>query len=313
MTDLVGAVTHLRHIAMVVADLDAAAAFFTEAFTFDLIEQRKEDTSVATLLGVPDATVRQTIMRLGAQEIGLLAFDPPGRAYPAGSTSTDLWFQHFAIIVSDMAAAYRRLDAAGRFTPISEGGPQVLPPHSGSVSAFKFRDGDGHPLELLAFPVGTGPAYWQEKTSGGLFLGIDHSAISVSDTARGIAFYRDVLGLALGEQTENVGLEQARMDAVPDAAVTVTGLNPKHTPPHVELLGYKVGSRRSIPADTRADDIAASIFVMETDALDAVVDRLIGAKATFVSPGIVRLAGGATGIAVLDPDGHRLIVMQEAL
>lgn len=311
MTQMSGAITSLTRIILVVADLAAAEAFFAAAFGFTTVERRDEVASFATLLGVPHARIRQTIMRLGEQEIGLLAFDPRGRAYPNHSTATDLWFQHFAIIVSDMDAAYARLQAVGRFTPISEGGPQVLPPSSGSVSAFKFRDADEHPLELLAFPAGKGPTYWKDKAaSGGLFLGIDHSAVSVANTDCSIAFYRDVLGLTLGEQTENTGSEQARMDAVPDAAVTVTGLNPIGAPPHVELLGYKVGSRRPIARDTRADDIAATMFVMQTDALAPVVDRLLASKAAFISPGIVRLADGAKAIATFDPDGHRLIIMQ---
>ncbi|WP_158807740.1 VOC family protein [Beijerinckia sp. L45] len=309
MTERAGAITKLRRIAMVVGNLDAAEAFFADAFSFEFVERKAEDAGLATLLGVPDTRIRQTVMRLGAQEIGLLAFDPPGRAYPLDSTSTDLWFQHFAIIVSDMDAAYRRLQAAGRFSAISDG-PQVLPPVSGSVAAYKFRDSEGHPLELLAFPAGTGPAYWQEKASGALFLGIDHSAVSVSDTERSIAFYRDVLGLTLGEQTENIGPEQARMDGVPNAAVTVTGLNPVHAPSHVELLGYKVGARRPVAFDTRADDIAASMFVMETEALTSLVDRLIAAKARFISPGIVTLTDGVQAIAILDPDGHRVMVVQ---
>ena len=310
MTASAGVVTSLCRIAIVVADLDAAEAFFVEAFDFERVEQRREDARFAVLLGVPDTQVRQTIMRLGEQEIGLLAFDPPGRPYPAGSTSTDLWFQHFAIIVSDMEAAYARLQAVGRFTPISESGPQVLPPSSGSVSAFKFRDVDGHPLELLAFPAGQGPAYWQGRAARGLFLGIDHSAISIFDTARSIAFYTHVLGLTLGDHTENAGPEQARLDAVPAAAVTVSGLRLVHTPPHVELLGYKVGSRRPIAPDTRADDIAATMFVMKTNNLALVVAALDAASTVVISPGVVALADGTQAIAILDPDGHRIIIEQ---
>lgn len=35
-----------------------------------------------------------------------------------------------------------------------------LPESSGGVTAFKFRDPDGHPLELLAFPDGKVPSRW---------------------------------------------------------------------------------------------------------------------------------------------------------
>ena len=310
MVDSKPVVTAVRRIVLVVADIERAEQFFADAFAFAIAE-RRDDPGLPALLGLPTSSGRETIMRLGDQEIGLLAFDPPGRPYPQDSTSSDLWFQHFAIIVSDMAAAVERLRAVGGFTAISEGGPQHLPEAAGSVSAFKFRDGEGHPLELLAFPAGGEPDPWREKTAAGVFLGIDHSAIAVSDTARSLAFYRDCLGLSVAAQTENHGEEQSRLDALPGAVVTVTGLKPAvRATPHVELLGYKVGSRRPIPSDTRSDDRAASFFLLETDALSDLVEALVAVETRFVSPGVVALAGGEQAIAVLDPDGHRLVITQ---
>ena len=98
------------------------------------------------------------MLRLGRERIELLEFtDSAGRPYPPGSTSTDLWFQHMAIVVNDMRHAYQRVMANRRFRPISRDGPVRLPDTSGGVTAFKFRDHDGHPLELLAFPEGHAP------------------------------------------------------------------------------------------------------------------------------------------------------------
>ena len=303
-------IIRIASVALVVDDITEAELFFEEAFDFVTLERRIGDRAQAELYGVPDARVRETIMALDEQRLSLLAFEAPGAPYPRGSTSTDLWFQHFAIIVSDMDAAYARLTASKRFTPISEDGPILLPESSGGVTAFKFRDGDGHPLELLAFPAGKGPEPWESKRGDGLFLGIDHTAISVSDTARSIAFFERALGLSLGQQTENEGIEQARMDAVPDARVTVSGLMPKAAPPHLELLGYHVGSRRPISGATTSRDLAATHAVLETPDLAAVVDALERIDARFVSPGIVTQADGAPAIMVLDPDGHRFVVRQ---
>ena len=207
-----------------------------------------------------------------------------------------------------MGAAYARLQTVGRFTPISEGGPQTLPPSSGSVEAFKFRDAEGHPLELLAFPPDGGPDVWRAKRSSGLFLGLDHSAIAVADSSVSIAWCVEALGLSQAEQTENAGIEQSRMDAVPDARVTVTGLVPSRSPPHVELLGYHVGSKRAIDTETTSADIAATQFVLETLDLDAVIEALEARGTRFVSPGVVTLASGSRAILVLDPDGHRFVV-----
>ena len=295
----------IARFGLVTADIEACEAFFVEAFDGVVIERREGDESDAALLGLPGTAIRESLVRLGDQMIVLRTVEPSGRSYPAGSTSTDLWFQHFAIIVSDMEAAYARLQKVGRFTPISEDGPQTLPPSSGSVEAFKFRDAEGHPLEFLAFPAGEGPEVWQAKRSSGLFLGIDHSAISVGDTVRSIAFFEGAFGLILGAQTENTGIEQSRMDAVSDARVTVTGLEPAATPPHVELLGYKVGSRRPIDAATTSADIAATEFVLATSDLDAVVEALTARSARFVSPGIVALRDGGRAIMALDPSSRR--------
>jgi catechol 2,3-dioxygenase-like lactoylglutathione lyase family enzyme len=82
-----------------------------------------------------------------------------------------------------------------------------LPATSGGVSAFKFRDPEGHPLELIAVPPGAVPPQWR-MASQNVCLGIDHSAISVSSTATSIDFYES-LGLDRGGGSLNVGREQA--------------------------------------------------------------------------------------------------------
>ena len=300
----------ISRFALVVSDLADAEAFFMEAFDAVVEDRSRLGEASASLFGCPGARIGRTLLRVGEGAVELLAFDPPGRPYPGDATSTDLAFQHFAIIVSDMEAAYARLRRVGRFTPISLDGPVTLPPSSGSVSAFKFRDADGHPLEVLAFPPGEAPPAW--RGADGLVLGIDHSAISVADTARSVAFFEGALGLRLGPRTENRGTEQARMDAVPDASVTVSGLMPGRAPPHVELLGYHVGARRPIDPATTSADVAATQVVLATTDLATVVEALTVMRAPFISPGIVTLEDGALAVMVLDPDGHRLVVTQPA-
>ena len=151
-------ITRIAHVALIVDDIMETELFFEEAFDFVTLERRIGERAQAELYGVPDARIRETIMALDEQRLSLLAFDPPGRPYPHASTSSDLWFQHFAIIVSDMDAAHRQLKAAGRFTPISEDGPVVLPASSGGVTAFKFRDAEGHPARASRLSCRQGAA-----------------------------------------------------------------------------------------------------------------------------------------------------------
>ena len=125
------------------------------------------------------------------QSISCSSIRPAGPIH-ACSSPDDTAFQHFAIVVSDMDLALAQLRGAPGWTPISIGGPQRLPQRSGGVTAFKFQDPDGHPLELLAFPEHAVPPHWTERSAYGIFLGIDHSAISVRDTAISTAFYQSL-------------------------------------------------------------------------------------------------------------------------
>ena len=116
-----------------------------------------------------------------------MAFDPPGRPYPDTRAANDRWFQHVAIVVADIEGVSARLERLSS-RPISTGGPQLLPANTGGVTAFKFRDPDGHPLELLHFPPGVGDAVWRHGEGSGP-LGYDHSAIVVEDLERSLSFY----------------------------------------------------------------------------------------------------------------------------
>ncbi len=196
---------------------------------------------------------------------------PSGRPSPGEVPGYSPLFQHCAIIVSDMAAAHARLSAHPGWRPISTDGPVRLPASSGGVTAFKFRDPEGHPLELLAFPPEATPEAWHRPGAADPCLGLDHSAISVTDTARSVAFYES-LGLRVASRSRNTGPEQARLDAVADPVVEVTGLGfPDGRPPHVELLCYRGAFARSA-SDLAPNDVAATRLVIamtDGDALAA--------------------------------------------
>lgn len=230
---------------------------------------------------------RSITLALGHEIVELLQFDPPGRPYPAAALSSGLCFQHFAIVVADMALAYRQLCSVDGWTAISTDGPQRLPPSSGGVAAFKFRDPDGHPLELLAFPDRKWPAHWKARPKGDLFLGIDHSAISVSDSARSIAFYQ-ALGLRVAARSLNSGCEQARLDGIRAPQVEVTALAPRQATPHVELLCYRSATPGRKLA-LRDDDVAATRLIFET------------VRASPENP--------ACRKTLIDPDGHHLVIV----
>jgi catechol 2,3-dioxygenase-like lactoylglutathione lyase family enzyme len=299
-------VQKLSRITLICHQAERLAEFYIRAFGFACVEDSpKIDPGFAELIGLVKGQVRIMSLHLGSQVIALAETQPPGRRYPADVPGWDPLFQHFAIVVSDMTAAYANLQALHSWTPISTNGPQILPPSSGGVTAFKFRDPEAHPLEMLAFAPGATPAHWAIR-SGSLCLGIDHSAISVTDTSRSVAFYNR-LGLARTASSLNVGREQDKLDNVVGAVVEVTALAlPMQTVPHVELLCYRGSFDRRQLLPNR-NDVAATqlVFEVERDALDAIValnrDSTISSSTTSES-------GEIQTVLLRDPDGHLLCI-----
>jgi catechol 2,3-dioxygenase-like lactoylglutathione lyase family enzyme len=267
------------------ADAGNLARFYAEAFGCEqLASERLDAAECENVMGVRGGA---TCIRLalGKEAIELVQFDTPGEPYPRASTASDPVFQHFAIVVSDVAAAYRHLGEIAGWAGITRDGPQRLPDSSGGVTAFKFRDPEGHPLELLGFPPERTPVKWRDPRPERLWLGIDHSAIAVSDTARSIAFY-EVLGLRPTARSLNRGPEQERLDDISEAVVEVTALSPPSPDPHLELLCYRhAPAGRAAPV--QMNDIAATRLVFEGNQLD---ERR----------------------GLVDPDGHHLVLMPAA-
>ena len=296
-------VTKLSRIRLIAAQPEQLAEFYELAFGFVRTAQAATDAaSLAKLLGRPEATAHCLTLRLGEQEIELIGFRPVGRGVPTVAGWSPL-FQHFAIVVADMAAAYARLRAKPGWSPISIGGPQVLPPASGNVTAFKFRDPEGHPLELLAFSPESTPEHWKRHRAG-VALGIDHSAISVADTGRSIAFY-DRFGLNRVGGSLNFGPAQEKLDDIPHVRVEVTALAPQPQPtPHVELLCYRGRYDRTGQAP-EVNDVAATELVFAVDD-DAALHAIAAENRDTCMSGPVTCKDGVARALFRDPDGHLL-------
>lgn len=295
----------LHHVDLTVSDLPRAIAFYTQALGFTaLAGPRPVPAALLAALKLPGRSARLARLRLGEEEMGLIEFAPPGHPYPPDSTATDIWFQHFAVVASDMPAAYARVVSNGDAHAITEGGPQRLPASSGGVTAWKFRDFDGHPLELIAFPPEGGPEVWRGMPRSAVTLGIDHSAISVADAAASIAFYETRLGFTPRTRQENYGKEQDRLDGLSGAHTEVVTLTSTvSATPHVELLAYSAPIGRPIPGTTRPDDVAATRLVCT-------------AARTPISPGSGERRTPSTtnheNLALIrDPDGHLILLPSE--
>ena len=243
-------------IGITVSDIDRAVDFYTKVLSFRKIAEREVvGEQYEHLYGVFGMRLATVTMQLGDERIELMQFIAPrGRPTPPDSRSNDRWFQHVAIIVSDMDRAYAwlRQHKIEHASP----GPQRLPawnPNAGGISAFYFRDPDGNHLEVLQFPPGKGDPKWR-RGSDRLFLGIDHTAIVVGDTDVSLRFYRDALGMHVAGASENYGGEQERLNNVFGARLRITALRALGGP-GVELLEYLAPrTGRPMPVDTQAND-----------------------------------------------------------
>ena len=295
-------------VGMTCTDLDRSVSFFHDVLSFQKVSEREvagREWEQAT--GVFGLRCRIAEMKLGNETLELTEYlASAGRPFPPESRSNDRWFQHIAIITSDMDSAYRKLrENKVRFAST---GPQTLPDWNKSaagIKAFYFRDPDGHVLEVLQFPRGKGQERWQSKES--LFLGIDHTAIVVQDTEGSLAFYRDLCGMTIAGGSENYGDEQEHLNNVEGARLRITTLRAS-TGPAIELLEYLTPrDGRPYPSDERPNDIVhwqTMVMVPDVAAAQEAFNR-IGKPSRLV------MIDGRGSFLTRDPDGHALRVLAE--
>jgi len=309
-------VSGVDSIGLTVSDLDRSVDFYTTVLHFHKVSETEVDgESYEHLEGVFGLRMRVARLKLGEESIELSEFlAPRGRPAPVDARSNDRWFQHVAIVVSDMDQAYQWLRA--HKVQHASPGPQILPawnPNAGGIRAFYFRDPDGHPLEILWFPPDKGRAKWHAAT-GELFLGIDHTAIVITDTEASLRFYRDRLGMEIAGESENYGPEQERLNNVFGARLRITALR-AGSGPGIEFLEYLAPrDGRPYPLEEKANDLihwqTRFLGVSTADAAQI----LRNSRSTFVSTGAVELPDGKAGfrkaLIVRDPDGHAVQIVE---
>jgi catechol 2,3-dioxygenase-like lactoylglutathione lyase family enzyme len=302
---LVSAVDSIR---MTVSDLDRSVDFYSKVLSFEKVaEAEVAGAEYEHLEGVFGLRMRTARMRLGGEFIELTEFlAPRGRPVPLDTRANDLWFQHIAIITSDMDRAYKRLRE--HRVQHASSGPQRLPDwnkNAGGIQAFYFRDPDGHHLEILSFPPDKGNEKWHETTEK-LFLGIDHTAIVISDTETSLRFYRDVLGLRVAGESENYGSEQEHLNNVFGARLRITALRAA-AGPGVELLEYLAPrDGRPFPADEKANDLMHWRTKFLANRVNEAEQALRENRSPMISTGVVN-----GSIVFRDPDGHAIQVAQQ--
>jgi len=313
-----GIVRAVGPIGMTVADADRSIAFYSQVLGFEKVSDVEVwGPEYEQLQGIFGLRMRVVRLRLGDEQIELTEYlTPAGRPMPADSRGNDRWFQHVAIIVSDMDRAYGRL-REHRVRHASPA-PQRLPDwnvKAGGIRAFYFKDPDGHFLEILWFPPGKGDAKWH-RAADRLFLGIDHTAIVVGDTDASLSFYRDALGLTVAGESENYGPEQEWLNNVPGARLRITTLRAAEGP-GIELLEYRTPrDGRPVPDDRKANDVAYWQVRLTVANVSAARRAAEAGKGELVSRGEITLPdarlGFPRGALLRDPDGHAVELVERS-
>ncbi len=307
------------NVGITVSDLDQAIEFFEEVLSFEKVgETRSQDAGLKKLFGMRDAEliIEKAQLKLGAEYIELIDFVQPTdeAQIPIDAHSNDLWFQHLAIVVNDMDQAYKLLREAN--VQYVSTAPQTLPeyiPAASGISAFYFRDHDGHNLEVIYFPKGKGDPKWQNINTGP-FIGIDHTAIGISDTDHSTEFYSDFLGFEVRGNSENYGPEQERLNQVFGAHLVITGLGTDKGF-GVEFLDYLAPpGGRPYPENSEPNDLWHYHTTIRVDDIESVYERCSEKEVTIISNGITNLEGtgfeGDKGFMIRDPDGHAILLIE---
>jgi len=312
-------VSRVESVGFTVSEMDKAIDFYTRILPFEKVSDVETfGTDFEHLSGVFGARVRIVRLKLGNEILELTEYlTAGGRPIPVDSRSNDKWFQHIAIIVSDMDKAFEILRK--NKVRFASTGPQTLPktiPNAAGISAFYFKDLDNHVLEILQFPRDKGAKKWHDSAkTDKLFLGIDHTAIVVGDSETSLKFYRDSLGLTVAGTSENFGTEQEHLNNVFGAKLHITGLRTKEDGIAVEFLEYLAPrDGKPFPADTRSNDLWHWQTTFTAETADDLAAKLFRHKYQFVSPGLINFTGNNPGfkkaLLVRDTDGHAVRVIE---
>lgn len=146
-----------------------------------------------------------------------------------------------------------------------------------------------------------------------MITGLHHTAICVSDMARSLAFYRDLLGLKVVRQVE---LSDRRLDqvvGVPRARFKVAILQVGNSQERLELLQYLAPMGRPLPTGFRQCDVGVTHVCLNVTGIERLYQELVARGVRFNSP-VQTMdpteAGTARLVYLHDPDGITLELLE---
>jgi catechol 2,3-dioxygenase-like lactoylglutathione lyase family enzyme len=308
-------VSKVEAIGITVHDMERSVKFYSEVLGFRQIsEEEFTGNEYEKLENVFGLHVRIVRMKLGDEILELTDYlTSGGRSIPEDVQPNDLSFQHIAIVVNDMEKAYARL-RKNHVEHVSTA-PQTLPATiaaAAGIKAFYFHDPDKHTLELIYFPKDKGQSKWHRSTKGKLFLGIDHTAIGISNTNNSLLLYQTILGIERKGESFNFGMEQEHLNNVEGASLHITGLRAA-AGPGIEFLQYlQPAAGKPYPDDTKANDIWYWQTTLMVNNAASLYAQLKEKGYQFISKEICHIKGhngkSFASFIVRDSDKHALLI-----
>ncbi|MCP9810060.1 VOC family protein [Cyanobium sp. HWJ4-Hawea] len=294
---------------MTVADTNSMVNFFEEIFDFESQGCTNiPNLSCSQFWGYPNSSVHVNTLKLGRELLEIRSSsDINSFRLPVDTNGNDLWFRHFAIVTSNIDDAFNRIRDHVIFTSTS---PQTLPSwnvKASGIKAFKFKTPEHHSIELIQFPPGKGKPEWQSKDK--LFLGIDHTAISVGNVESSRLFYEKIIGMNFLGSGTNYGVEQSSLDGLVNSKVEILSFGVDDGI-GLEFLHYVE------PADGRKNNNITGVnwyFRVVVCNLNEVAQKAFDNGVQWVSNGIQEIdaiSDFRRGLVLRDPDGHIVEVME---
>jgi hypothetical protein len=141
-------VRSVEAVGMTVSDMDRSVQFFSKVLSFEKISDVEvHGAEFEKWQGVFGLRMRVARLKLGGESIDLTQYlAPEGRPMPAGWRNNDHWFQHVAIVVSDMdmpisicaptksgTPPRRRKRFRRRIRPLKESAPFISKTTTGTI------------------------------------------------------------------------------------------------------------------------------------------------------------------------------------
>lgn len=285
----------------VVARLEKSVAFYRDGIGFELISGPEPLTGSAlvqqAVAASPKAKARSATFRIPGSEMQFVLVEFSGIEGKAFTQQLyDPGITRFSIQVRDIDAAFARVK--DKVVVNSTGGAPVYTQRPrNNTRAVMMHDPDGFVFEFVqADPI---PNTDVPKTSN---VYNARSSLAMDDTAKSLAFYRDVLGYEARPQN-TVNDAVLALEGTPTAVAKTTSTSPPGST-NVWFF-WEFSNITRTKHEPRVQDPGASALSLLVENLPALLPRVkaAGVKIETAGGDIVALGPNRRGVLVRSPDG----------